>query len=322
MMADYYIAWWNVENLFDTFDSPRRAEWLQKELARELRGWDADVLGRKISQLAAIIGKLNNGEGPDILGLCEIENEAVLEMLVDRLSRLPHDYAIAHADTKDGRGIDVAFVYDRAKFVVQRFFSHFVLKRTATRDLFQVNMATIGGENELILIGNHWPSRRGGEHESEPYRIMVAETLAYWHERIVEIKGKNIPVLVAGDFNDEPFSRSIVDYALSWKSLEKVRRAVLPKFYNLMWEVFGKREGTFYYNGFPHVFDQFMVSRGLMQEDSRIKIKEASAKVLRSSQMVSPGYPAPIPFKRPSHSDYNPNGYSDHYPIGVVVEEG
>lgn len=171
------------------------------------------------------------------------------------------------------------------------------------------------------MIGNHWPARSGGEFKTEPYRIMVAETLAYWHERIVETKGEDIPILVMGDFNDEPFNISVVNYALSWKSKDKVIKAKKPKLYNLMWEILGKREGTFYWDYFPLLFDQFMVSKTMIQDSGKIKIKEDSVKIFMPKEMVSTGYPDPIPFKRPSHKDYNPKGYSDHYPICMVIQE-
>ena len=36
---EYYIAFWNVENLFDVVNSPRRSDKLQRTLGRELSGW-------------------------------------------------------------------------------------------------------------------------------------------------------------------------------------------------------------------------------------------------------------------------------------------
>ncbi len=119
-MTDYFIAWWNVENLFDTFDSPKREDWLQKKLKGELKDWDANVLKKKISHLGKIIKQMNNDSGPDILGVCEIENRKVLEDLIKELSTLPHNYDIAHADTKDRRGIDVGFIYDKNKFKAKK----------------------------------------------------------------------------------------------------------------------------------------------------------------------------------------------------------
>lgn len=318
-MRTYSCAWWNLENLFDVNNSPERPAWLQKKLESELRGWDNAVLNKKLGQLAKIIKQMNNGKGPDILGTCEVENKKVLEMLIGKLSTLAHAYEIAHADTADGRGIDVAFIYDKNKFTAKETFNHFVLKRTATRDLFQVNMQTASG-NEFILIGNHWPSRRGGEHQSEPYRIMAAETLAYWHERIVEIKGESIPVIIMGDFNDEPFNHSVREYALSWRFKDKVINALKPKFHNLMWQILGTSQGTLYYNNQPNVLDQVWVSKGIYKDNAKLKLKTA-VRLFIPAEMISGGYPDPIAFKRPSSKNYNPNGYSDHFPICFEIEE-
>lgn len=109
-MKTHYVAFWNVENLFDTVDSPVRPEWLQKKLAKELAGWDGAVLDRKIEQLSSIICRMNGGVGPDLLGVCEVENKPVLEKLVAGLASLGRNYEIAHHDTSDKRGIDVAFI--------------------------------------------------------------------------------------------------------------------------------------------------------------------------------------------------------------------
>jgi hypothetical protein len=42
-----------------------------------LKGWTAAVLDKKLQQLAAIIQQFNQGRGPDILGVCEVENVTV-----------------------------------------------------------------------------------------------------------------------------------------------------------------------------------------------------------------------------------------------------
>ena len=73
--------WWNVENLFDKVNSPNRTEKLERTLKDELKGWTQEILDLKINQLSKIISKVNHNQGPDILGLCEIENHHVLELL-------------------------------------------------------------------------------------------------------------------------------------------------------------------------------------------------------------------------------------------------
>ena len=319
-MIDYYIAFWNVENLFDTEDSPCRSDKLKRVLANELTGWTSDILNRKISQLASSIHRMNRGSGPDILGVCEVENERVLNMLKNALAPLNRNYKIAHEDTGDRRGIDVAFIYDSGLFTAEDQFSHFIVKRLATRDLFQVNFRTNSGRL-LVVIGNHWPSRRGGEYESEPYRIIAGETLAYFHQRIREVQNDdNVAVLAMGDFNDEPFNRSLVDHALSEQTRSKVTRARSPRFLNLMWPILGQCLGTHYYENSPNVLDQFLVSKGLLTGNSNIRVITDSVEIIRFSEMVRSGtYPVPIHYGR--KSDVNRDGFSDHYPIAVRLRE-
>ena len=320
-MTEYFIAWWNLENLFDTLDSPTRPAWLQQKLKHELKGWDEAVVTRKIGQLTSIISQMNEGRGPDILGVCEIENQAVFEKLRDAVAPLGRNYALAHHDTADQRGIDIAFMYDDNLFAFENQFDYVVLKRNATRDLFQVSLKIRASGRDLVLVGNHWPSRLGGQYESEPYRIIAAETLSYWHERIKEYKGSDVPIVVMGDFNDEPFNRSLTDYALSTQSRAKVLRSRNPRLFNLMWPLMGRALGSHFYNNFPGMLDQFLVSKGLLLQSAPLKARLDSARIERFPEMQTGSYDVPRRFSRPSSSSYDEDGYSDHFPISMILEE-
>lgn len=318
-MTDYYTAFWNLENLFDVQNSPRRSEKLQRTLKKELKGWNAGILNGKIRQLASIIVQMNDGRGPDLLGACEIENDHVLNLLKDALAPLNRNYDVAHADTEDRRGIDVGFIYDAERLTAEEKFSHYIIKRTATRDLFQVNFRTNAGRL-LVVIGNHWPARLGGQQESEPYRIIAGETLAYFHDRILQIQGKNTAILGMGDFNDEPFDHSLVNHALSERGRNNVTRARSPKFLNLMWQILGEKQATHYYDNHPNVLDQFLASKGLVTGKSGIRVLVDTVKVAQFNEMVGTGtYPVPLRFGR--GSSVNRNGFSDHFPIAVTLQE-
>lgn len=324
-MKKHYLAWWNVENLFSIKNDPDRSEKLERSLGKELKGWTKTVLNKKLKQLSLVIEQLNDGEGPDILGVCEVESSKVLKQLVESISIPGRDYKVVHADSSDARGIDVAFVYDGAKYSTNKdeIFNHFILRRNATRDLLQVNFYTKPDEKRLVLIGNHWPSRRGGELESEPYRIIAAETLAYWHERILEICGKDQAIVAMGDFNDEPLNRSLVQYALSQRLPRRVKskRSRNPYFYNLMWKFMGNGLGTHFYSGDPGMLDQILVNRPLVRGDSGFSIDEESLEIVRFPEMVGrSGYPKR--FGRPSSpSNFDDKGFSDHFPVAVEIIE-
>jgi hypothetical protein len=79
--STYNVAWWNLENLFDEEKPPRRTEKLQPTIGHDLAGWTPARRDRKISQLASVIAQMNSGAGPDLLGVCEIENRFVLDLL-------------------------------------------------------------------------------------------------------------------------------------------------------------------------------------------------------------------------------------------------
>ena len=245
----YYVAWWNVENLFDLENSAERSEKLQRTLGNELRGWDETVLSKKVDQLATIVNRMNEEKGPDLLGVCEVENRRVLDRLKEKIDSVRRrNYDVIHADTQDERGIDVALLYDKARFEVEadKVFFHTIVKRVATREIVQVNFKSKATGNRLVLVGNHWPSRMGGQLESEPFRLIAGETLAYFNQRIQEVHGRDASIIVMGDFNDEPFNRSIIEHALGTPDKDKVIQAkTAPRLYNLMWLLLSKPGALF-----------------------------------------------------------------------------
>lgn len=320
MSSNYYVAFWNLENLFDIEDSPRRTEKLQRTIGKDIKGWTQQELDHKIKQLASIIIRMNTGKGPDLFGVCEIENAHVLQLLVQALAPLGRSYAVEHHDMSDQRGIDVGFIYDSTIFNAEQQFSHFVVRRTATRDLFQVNFRT-KHDRLLVVIGNHWPSRGGGQLESAPYRAIAGETLAYFHERILEVTGQDTPVIAMGDFNDEPFDFSLFNHALSVRNRMKVLNSRVSRFLNLMWPVLGKGLGALYFDNFPFVFDQFMVNKNLLKQNAPINASIESVEILRFPEMIAPGdYPRPIRFGGMG-KPIDLNGFSDHFPIAVSLTE-
>ena len=128
---------------------------------------------------------MNNAQGPDLLGVCEVENRFVVDRLVDAVNAalpVPRSYAVVHADTDDARGIDVALRLRRHVLEVpgrseESVFFHVVMRRNATREIVQVNFRTTAAGRTWAVFGNHWPSRSGGQYESAGYRAIAGETL-------------------------------------------------------------------------------------------------------------------------------------------------
>jgi len=327
MPVNHYVAWWNLENLFDEENAPpsRRSEKVLRAIGNDIAGWTPQLRDRKAQQLASVIAQMNGGAGPDLLGVCEVENRFVLDLLVAEVeARLPgRSYAIAHADTDDARGIDVAFLYDDTRFELppDETFFHVVMRRNATREIVQINLRTIAGGRTWGVFGNHWPSRSGGQHESAGYRHIAGETLGYFHERVLEVHGPETPVLAMGDFNDEPFDTSLVTHALSTRQRRRVVEGDTPRFWNLMWPAAGTPDGTFYFNNEPNVLDQFLVNRNLADDTSPVRARPETVEILRFPGTSAAGdYPKPVPFGGMG-DPVDQDGFSDHFPIGMVVVE-
>jgi hypothetical protein len=174
---------------------------------------------------------------------------------------------------------------------------------------------------ELIVIGNQRPAGSAGVYESEPYRILAAETLSYWHEPITDIKGADMPVPAMGDFNDELFSRSLTEYALSTTQAAKILNARSPRFFNLMWA--GARPAARH-----PLLRQFRQPAGpvpglapLLERGAHLSValeRCASRRFRRWWPRRLSGAP-PL---RPPRAAVGPTGFSDHYPIAGVLHEG
>jgi predicted extracellular nuclease len=327
MASSYYVGWWNLENLFDEENAPeqRRPDKVRRAIGNDIAGWTPELRDRKIAQLASVIATMNTGRGPDLLGVCEVENRFVLDLLAEAVTaRIPdRHYQVAHADTSDARGIDVAFLYDPTRFSVPEgeTFFHVVMRRNATREIVQVNFRTTAGNRTWAVFGNHWPSRSGGQFESAGYRHIAGETLGYFHQRVLQVHGPDTPVLAMGDFNDEPFDTSLVTHALSTRQRRKVMQADdVPRLWNLMWPLLGEPAGSFYFDNQPNMLDQFLVNKNMTGVNAPIIVDPATVELIIRDGMTIGDYRRPRPFGGMG-KPVDENGFSDHFPIGHTVTE-
>ena len=125
-----------------------------------------------------------------------------------------------------------------------------------------------------------------------------------------------------------------MDYALGRRVERRVRsrRSRKPYLLNLMWPLMGSGHATQMYEGLPHMLDQFLVNRGMLDRDSPIqlaRIKMAGRMVpyvgivnFEDMEIESGSHrKGPRRFGRPAKS-YDPDGFSDHFPIAVkLIEE-
>ena len=115
----HLIAFYNLENLFDTIDS-QGVDDLEFTPGGE-RQWTSERYLFKIDQVAKVLSMIGPGyglPGSSIIGLCEVENIGVVRDLLNSRYLRDKGYSIVHFDSPDRRGIDVALLYKPGYFTV------------------------------------------------------------------------------------------------------------------------------------------------------------------------------------------------------------
>jgi len=307
------IAFWNVQNLFDIADDPLKED--EEFLPSSEKEWTPERLNKKIYNLSRIIRSMNNDNGPDILGVCEVEHQHLLDSLTTKFFT-DKNYKVAYLESPDGRGIDNGLIYNSKLFSLLSVKGDTIKLDDGypTRLILNVNVIT-KLKDTLHIYVNHWPSRRGGESESEPNRIRAAETLRNSVDKnfIANDKSK---IIIIGDFNDEPNNVSLLNTLKASPFLCSKGDSVLPanELFNLAYKDFNDGLGSYKYQDNWNMLDQIIVS-GSMLTDKKLSYICESFEVYKPFIMVThSGKYEGTPFPTYGGNRYL-GGYSDHYPV-------
>jgi predicted extracellular nuclease len=309
----FYVASWNVENLFDTYDEPLKDD--AEFLPESEKQWTDARFDQKLSNLAKVVNYMNDGCGPDVIGLVEVENMNVVKLLAYKLR--DRDYVIAHRESPDERGIDCALMYDRKVFSIVMVDTIRVILPSGynTRYILHVTLNHLSSHSNIHFIVNHWPSRRGGEAKSEPNRWAAAIALKTVVDSLLTLN-KNEQIILMGDFNDEPNNSSIskILHAKNFdcKPGEKKSHYLL----NLSFEKFLNGEGSYLFGSDWNMIDQLIVSPAL-SDNKGVDYLCNSFEVIKPEFMLSKSENRiGGPFPTYSGNRYF-GGFSDHFPVGA-----
>ena len=315
------IAFYNLENLFDTINDPTIND--EASPIMELKFNRAAVYWDKIEKLASTIAQIGlekSKTSPAIIGVAEVENRGVLEDLVKSKHLLKNNYGIIHYDSPDKRGIDVALLYQKKYFnpVFHEVFNPNIYR--GNRKVFTRDQLLVSGylDDEFIhLIVNHWPSRSGGEAKSRPLR----EKAAYQNVKIIKKireKDADAKIILMGDFNDDPINAS---FKKVLKPKRKKKNVGKNDLYNPYENMYRKGFNTLAYRDNLNLFDMLLISAGLVdggeKDFSSYKMFQAkifNKRFLSDSKGKYKGYP----FRSFSNGGYT-GGYSDHYPVYIYL---
>ncbi len=314
----FTVGFYNVENLFDLEDDPATddSDFLP---SNQEKPWTAQRYETKLENLASVIAQLGDEDGPELLGLCEVENEAVLQELINTEKLQSRNYGVVHFDSPDGRGIDNALLFKKGCFQV-RSASVYALSFPfdpdyKSRDILLVEGLLFG--EPLALIVNHWPSRRGGEKESEPRRLIAANRARGIVERLQK-ENPNASIIVMGDFNDEPTNKSIKERLFAVGKSEY--SGTEGELVNAMYELDQQGQGSYKYRSDWNMLDQIIYSAGLMDSQG-LEFVENSATVFGPEwlKQQEPAKYKGSPLRTFGGRKYL-GGYSDHFPVYVKLE--
>jgi len=320
--GEVLFCMWNAENFFDNQDNHRH-----NEPDKEYDHWFATNprdFQLKLENLTSVLLSMNGRKGPDILALAEVEEESrAPELLMQALNRkLPSELAYQHLAFKNphgGRSI--------ATCVISRLPIEANRVRLLGSRLRILEVPIKVNNKELIVFATHWTSKLTDKdgHGRSKYADQV-------HGEYVAMARRNpdIDVLVCGDFNATPDEDCVVNHMKTQPTREDTiiaSRKIQASSGNQQWlnyplmNLFAdykqKKAGTIYYHGKLDLYDQILVSPGMLDDKGWTCLTETAAVFNQSPPADSKGRP----WRFGSPKDHKgQRGYSDHFPVTVRLK--
>ena len=298
--TDFKLAFYNVENLFDTHNNSQTND---DEFTPEgSRYWSNYKYWQKIKKTSKTLKIIGGWDAPAIIGLAEIENDTVLKNLIYSDPLKSSKYGIIHRDSPDHRGIDVALLYRKDKFfpINSEFYPLMddngeIIK---SREIVYTKGLVKGGDTLHIFVV-HFPSRYGGYKKSEPKRLNAVKQLISITDSLNNTF-VNPNIVVMGDFNDTPTNKSIINFDNN-KNINLIK----------------SDHGTHKFHGKWTKLDHFFVSNSLLKKDNIIHLI-GNTTVFKQEFLLEEDkkYLGNKPFRTFVGFKYN-GGFSDHLPVYI-----
>jgi predicted extracellular nuclease len=253
---------------------------------------------------------------PVLVGLCEVENDVVLNDLVAQKPIAKAKYKVAWNDGPDLRGIDCALLYDPSRFewMASEFIPVVNPEDTAfaTREIVHVT-GKIQGEVFHVFV-NHWPSRRGGEGETTGKRSLAANALRSKVDALFQKEA--LPnIIIMGDMNDEPGDSSLV-HVLKAQPNDKV--PANTDLVNLMYDEYKRDEGSYNFRGNWDMIDNLIVSGNLIAKKKGLRTSLDNGFIFHQPFMEYKNEKGEISPNRTYGRTYF-GGISDHFPVYLML---
>jgi endonuclease/exonuclease/phosphatase family metal-dependent hydrolase len=305
--AKYLFCFWNVENFFDDKLDHRKGPG-----DREYDPWFAnhpEILKLKLKRLTDALLKLNDGKGPDILAVVEVESRRAAELLQEALNaRLSdenlHYRNILMREVAGGRHIAPAIL---TRLNVERDRTRLLGSRLR---ILEGHIRVNG--HPLVIIASHWTSQldKGSEKGREHYARII-----YGRVRAMVEANPKADVLICGDFNETPDAPAATEELHATGKVEEVLRTGGElRLLNLMAGKDPQRYGTHYFRRWL-IYDQLVVTPGMLDDRGWSCVPD-SVRTINSLHRPNDKQRRPWKFGSPGTASH---GYSDHFPVTVEL---
>ena len=307
-MAMYGIAFYNLENLFDTIHAPGKNDY--DFLPNGPYRWNTKKYQSKLKNMSRVVSELCTDKlprvGAAVVGVSEVENRSVVLDLVHQPALKDRGYRVLHVDSPDRRGVDCALLYNPRLFQLEdSLYVPYIYPDEKTGDKplgftvdskkavhatplygdtthitrgFLVGIGRMGGERVGIVV-NHWPSR-GAE---SPARERAGWQVRKLCDALYAMYDGDIKMIVMGDLNDDPDNKSMTEGMQCKFEAGKLKDGA--DFFNPWYYTLRKNPqlGTLMYQGKWNLFDQILVSGNAV--DHSYDLKKAAKNQIKASDL-------------------------------------
>lgn len=317
------VMFYNLENLFDTIPSPGV---LDREFTPSgQKKWNSIKYWKKIGNIEEVFYKIAQQERtyPAIIGVAEIENRNVLEDIVATPKLAKVNYQIAHYNSPDARGVDVALLYRPDVFKYEGSYPIRTVIPDApdfkTRDILSV-WGTIESQPFCFFVC-HLPSRLGGQAASEFKRVAAANIIKHTVDSM-RLEKPDMRFIIMGDMNDDPTDKSLAQALGAKGDVSTLQKGDL---FNPFMSIFKDGIGTLAYQDAWNLFDNIIVSENLINSPNGnlelLKRKKYYGYIFNKPFLtVQSGQYKGYPLRTFSGDNFQ-NGYSDHFPVYILLSK-
>ena len=352
------VAFYNVENLFDTISSVDKINCEKKPCQHisipfsdehHLRkgkfdyqhikdsafrktydddftphgrlNWNSEKFNRKernISRVLYSIGRTSSKNVPTIIGLAEIENRNVLETLIKTPPLNRKQYGIVHYNSLDDRGIDVALLYNKKAFSV-------VSHKKIVVKLFDKKGKRDYTRDILLVSGLLDGELIHFLVTHWPSRRRGKKRSAPLRKRAAEFCRSIIDSLINETQNVKivlmgDFNDDPMDASIlkSLSTTANKKKISQNKLYNTMYDFHKRGIGTLAWNDRWNLFDQIMINSSFLGDDYS-SWKFYKAGIYNENYLQQrDGRYKGYPFRTFASKTYL-GGYSDHFPVYIYL---